>query len=199
MPGGSRSLPPGTVTSSSGCRTSRAASLTPLPGTERAALPFWSPDGQRLGFFADGLIKAFSIDDARVTDLTAVARARGAAGARKATSSSPTTTAGYPSFLVVSRRVTPAAPARVLTAIDREAGEIASPLAGIRARRSARGGLRPRRSRGTSGPLSRRGGGWRAHTPDRSRRERHPGGRSAGLRQRRRPDRARRWTSPPAG
>jgi Tol biopolymer transport system component len=29
----------------------------PLPGTENADLPFWSPDGRSLGFFADGKLK----------------------------------------------------------------------------------------------------------------------------------------------
>jgi serine/threonine-protein kinase len=28
-----------------------------LPGTEHAAMPFWSPDGRTLGFFADGYLK----------------------------------------------------------------------------------------------------------------------------------------------
>jgi Tol biopolymer transport system component len=33
-----------------------------LPGTEGAALPFWSPDGRRLGFFAAGKLKKMALD-----------------------------------------------------------------------------------------------------------------------------------------
>ena len=38
-------------------------SLTPqtLPGTEEAALPFWSPDGRSLGFFAQGSLKTIDV------------------------------------------------------------------------------------------------------------------------------------------
>jgi Tol biopolymer transport system component len=34
---------------------------TPLPGTEGAAFPFWSPDGRSLGFFAGGKLKKTDI------------------------------------------------------------------------------------------------------------------------------------------
>jgi len=53
-------------------------SAAALPGTERAVLPFWSPDGTRVGFFADGAIKVITLADARVDVLHAVERARGA-------------------------------------------------------------------------------------------------------------------------
>jgi len=33
-----------------------------LPGTQRAAEPFWSPDGKSVGFFAEGKLKRISID-----------------------------------------------------------------------------------------------------------------------------------------
>jgi Tol biopolymer transport system component len=33
----------------------------PLPGTEHAWLPFWSPDGRSLGFFADGKLKRIEV------------------------------------------------------------------------------------------------------------------------------------------
>ena len=126
--------------------------LTPLPGTERAALPFWSRDGQRLGFFADGLIKAFSIDDARVTDLTAVARARGACWSAQGDLIFTNDDGGLSVVAGRESAGTPAAPARVLTAIDREAGEIghlwpalvpdgAHVVAFVRAEAGARQGL----------------------------------------------------------
>ena len=34
-----------------------------LPGTERAQLPFWSPDSQSIGFFADGKLRTMGITD----------------------------------------------------------------------------------------------------------------------------------------
>ena len=34
----------------------------PLPGTERAAAPFWSADGRSLGFYADGKLKRVNLD-----------------------------------------------------------------------------------------------------------------------------------------
>ena len=33
----------------------------PLPGTDGATFPFWSPDGQQFGFFADEALKVFAI------------------------------------------------------------------------------------------------------------------------------------------
>jgi len=38
-------------------RTLKASSDRPLSGTEGACCPFWSPDGRRLGFFAEGKLK----------------------------------------------------------------------------------------------------------------------------------------------
>ena len=35
----------------------------PLPGTENAFAPFWSPDGRKLGFFADGKLRVIDIQD----------------------------------------------------------------------------------------------------------------------------------------
>jgi serine/threonine protein kinase/Tol biopolymer transport system component len=35
-----------------------------LPGTEDASEPFWSPDGQHIGFFADSKLKRISVDGA---------------------------------------------------------------------------------------------------------------------------------------
>ena len=41
----------------------------PIPGTEGAAAPFFSPDGQWLGFFADGKLKKISIAGGTVVNL----------------------------------------------------------------------------------------------------------------------------------
>lgn len=37
----------------------------PVPGTEGARLPFWSPDSRSLGFFADGLLKRIDVAGGR--------------------------------------------------------------------------------------------------------------------------------------
>jgi hypothetical protein len=54
--------------------TSEAA---PLPGTEGGVLPFWSPDGQQLGFFADGRLKTLTIATGDVSDLADAPAPRG--------------------------------------------------------------------------------------------------------------------------
>jgi serine/threonine protein kinase len=54
-----------------------AASAHPLPGTENAMLPFWSPDSRSVGFFANGL-KRIDVGDGTVRTL---ARAGGRGGA----------------------------------------------------------------------------------------------------------------------
>jgi eukaryotic-like serine/threonine-protein kinase len=38
-----------------------ALSATPLAGTDGAVFPFWSPDGRRIGFFADGKLKSIDL------------------------------------------------------------------------------------------------------------------------------------------
>jgi Tol biopolymer transport system component len=50
-----------------------------LPGTEGAAMPFWSPDGSRVGFFANGRLRALDLDSGQTSDLAEAASARGAA------------------------------------------------------------------------------------------------------------------------
>jgi len=42
---------------------------TPLEGTEDAAAPFFSPDGLRIGFFADGKLKSLAISGGAPTDI----------------------------------------------------------------------------------------------------------------------------------
>jgi Tol biopolymer transport system component len=41
-------------------RTLEGLTTEPLSGTSGAAFPFWSPDGQQIGFFADGKLKRIS-------------------------------------------------------------------------------------------------------------------------------------------
>jgi serine/threonine-protein kinase len=54
------------------------ANLTLLPGTENAADPFFSPDGQWIGFFADGKMKKISAQGGAAVTLSDVPNARGA-------------------------------------------------------------------------------------------------------------------------
>jgi eukaryotic-like serine/threonine-protein kinase len=42
-------------------RDRASLAMQPLPGTEDAAQPFWSPDGQSLGFFAGGQLKKVAV------------------------------------------------------------------------------------------------------------------------------------------
>jgi serine/threonine-protein kinase len=54
------------------------AQATLLPGTENAADPFFSPDGQWVGFFADGKMKKISVQGGAVVTLCDASGARGA-------------------------------------------------------------------------------------------------------------------------
>ena len=49
----------------------------PVPGTERAIYPFWSPDGKSLGFFSGGKLRRVAIAGGPVLDICAAGRARG--------------------------------------------------------------------------------------------------------------------------
>ena len=44
-----------------GCRRSAGPEARVLPGTSGASYPFWSPDSQFVGFFADGFLKKVSL------------------------------------------------------------------------------------------------------------------------------------------
>ena len=49
------------------------AQAVPLPGTEEASCPFWSPDGRSVGFFAKGSLKRIDLDG-RLPEVLAPAR-----------------------------------------------------------------------------------------------------------------------------
>jgi Tol biopolymer transport system component len=53
--------------------------VEPLAGTTNGQLPFWSPDGSRIGFFADGKLRALSLADGTVQDLADAPSPAGAA------------------------------------------------------------------------------------------------------------------------
>ena len=50
-----------------------------LPGTERAAFPFWSPDGSKIAFAADGYLKRIELDSGDVANVCRAAGIRGGA------------------------------------------------------------------------------------------------------------------------
>jgi Tol biopolymer transport system component len=56
-----------------------AHATTALPGTDNAAMPFWSPDAASIAYFADGRLRAYSLADQRVTDLAGAVMPRGGA------------------------------------------------------------------------------------------------------------------------
>jgi serine/threonine protein kinase len=49
-----------------------SVSAQPLPGTEGASLPFWSPDNRSIGFFADRQLKRIDVDSQSVRSLSPV-------------------------------------------------------------------------------------------------------------------------------
>lgn len=63
----------------------RLASLTPeaIPGTEDATFPFWSPDGENLGFFAGRALKRVNLADHSVRTLCAIGTGRGGTWSRE--------------------------------------------------------------------------------------------------------------------
>jgi eukaryotic-like serine/threonine-protein kinase len=67
----------------------------PLPGTEGASCPFFSPDGRWIGFFATGKMKKISVDGGPVFSIADAGNPRGAAwGAAGAIIYSPDATGG---------------------------------------------------------------------------------------------------------
>jgi eukaryotic-like serine/threonine-protein kinase len=50
-------------------RSLDSVSTRPLAGTDGASLPFWSPDSQSIGFFAEGKLKRIDIDSGSVQPL----------------------------------------------------------------------------------------------------------------------------------
>lgn len=47
-------------------------SAEPIPGTENATMPFWAPDGKRIGFFADHKLKTIDLASGAVQDICEV-------------------------------------------------------------------------------------------------------------------------------
>ena len=51
--------------------------LTPLPGTDGASYPFWSPDGRQIGFFTSSALKIADVAGRSVMDLCNLEQGRG--------------------------------------------------------------------------------------------------------------------------
>lgn len=96
----------------------RTGSTTPLPGTETATLPFWSPDGARIGFFAAGAIRSFTLEGASVDELAPAEMPRGASWNAQG---DLVFAAGADSGLTIRAA---SGETRVLTAPDTAAGEL---------------------------------------------------------------------------
>lgn len=58
-------------------RSLATTTAQPLPGTEGAASPFWSPDSRSVGFFADGMLKRLDVGGGPPQTIAEFALARG--------------------------------------------------------------------------------------------------------------------------
>jgi serine/threonine protein kinase len=88
-----------------------------LPGTDDASFPFWSPDGQSVAFFANGLLSRMSLDDARPTTICAAESGEGGSwGSDGEVFFSPTARGG-----IWRVSATGGAPVQVTTPADGEA------------------------------------------------------------------------------
>ena len=54
-----------------------SSGVTPLPGTQGASYPFWSPDGAYVGFFANGKLQKMAISGGTPQVLASALAARG--------------------------------------------------------------------------------------------------------------------------
>ena len=97
----------------------QGGSLAAVPGTDGGALPFWSPDGSRIGFFADGALRSLELTSGQRHDVLDVAAPRGAGWNRRGD-------------LVVAANAdggltlrTADGATRTLTSVDAGAGELA--------------------------------------------------------------------------
>ena len=58
-------------------RSLESTTAQPLPGTDRGRIPFWSPDGRSIAFFADGTFKRLDFDTGSVRDLLSAVTSSG--------------------------------------------------------------------------------------------------------------------------
>ena len=57
----------------------------PLPGTENATFPFWSPEGDAVGFFAEGKLRTVALSDGSVREVCDAPNGRGGSWNRHGT------------------------------------------------------------------------------------------------------------------
>ena len=91
----------------------------PLSGTENAQIPFFSPEGEWLAFFADGKLRKVSVQGGAVVTLCAAAAGRGGSWGEDGTIVFAPDIRG-PLFKVSSAGGTP----QPLTTLDQQAGEV---------------------------------------------------------------------------
>jgi len=90
---------------------------TPLPGTEGAALPFWAPAADRLGFFAGASLREFDVETAAITEVVKIDSPRGATWNARGDLVVRATEGDGLTLRSVDGSV------RTLTTVDRQAGE----------------------------------------------------------------------------
>jgi Tol biopolymer transport system component len=92
---------------------------TALSGTENALDPFFSPDGQWIGFFADGKLKRISVQGGAAVTLCDAPNGRGGSWSEDGT------IVFSPDFLVALSKVSSAGGTpQPLTTLDKQAGEV---------------------------------------------------------------------------
>jgi len=96
-----------------------SGAVTPLPGTEAATLPFWSPDGARIGFFAGDAVHALTLGSGTIEEIVPAEIPRGAAWSRRG---DLVFAAGAEGGLAIR---TADGATRALTSLDTAAGELA--------------------------------------------------------------------------
>jgi eukaryotic-like serine/threonine-protein kinase len=75
-------------------RELNAKDAKPIPGTENATYPFWSPDGESLAFFTAGRLRRVSLNGGPVLDICPATRFRGGSWGRNGIVFAPDVTNG---------------------------------------------------------------------------------------------------------
>ena len=106
---------------------------TPLSGTDNADSPFFSPDSQSIGFFADGKLKKIAVTGGAVVPLCDAPNGRGGAWSEDGTIVFSPDVTPDTRLMRVSRRRRNARTAGVTRRAARPPGELAADAAGGKA------------------------------------------------------------------